>query len=535
LRPLPRVLPVGDSAVTVEFGDCIDPPLNARVRALDRAVTEDPVPGFLEAVPTHRSLLVLYDGRRLDFDTVRESLLLRAKGTAEDDARGVLRIIPTLYGGDAGPDLAEIARSLRLSEEEVIRLHAGRDYTAFMLGFTPGFAYLGPLTPGLASRRRSTPRLRVPRGSVAIAGSQTGVYPVDSPGGWNLLGQTSVRLFDPQAQPPALILPGDLVRFVPVDRLDPPETPYQPRVRGTGRVVQVLDGGLFTTVQDSGRREYRRMGVAGAGPMDPPALRRANLLVGNPQGAAALECTLTGPTLRFCESVHFALTGADLGAVLERADLGEWTVPLGARVFARPENVLRFRGRRRGSRGYLAFEGGVEVPLVLASSSTDVPGAFGGFEGRALRAGDLLPLGPRQRSGEVPPPSLEISGEATLRVVLGPQHDQLEPLATFLQEPYTLATTSDRTGSRLLGPPLSHRGSAEIVSDGMVMGSVEVAADGQPMVMMADCPTTGGYPKVATVITVDLPLLAQLVPGEGRVRFAAVSVEEAQRQLRKSR
>jgi KipI family sensor histidine kinase inhibitor len=504
------------------------------VRALDRALAAAPFDGFLEAVPSYRALLVLYDAGRVGFSELRDVLLARA-AAPEDAPPGRLHGVPTHYGGDDGPDLAEVAHSHGLTEAQVIALHGSVDYTAFMLGFTPGFAYLGVLPAALDTPRRATPRVRLRAGSVAIAGRQTAVYPVPSPGGWHLLGRTSLRLFDPALDPPALIRPGDRVRFVPVPELEEAAPPALPSSAGGSAAIEVVEGGLLTTVQDLGRPGYRRFGVTAGGPVDARSHRLANRLVGNPEGAAGLECTVAGPALRFLCAAHFAVTGADLGAVLQRADLGDWPVPLATRLFARPGNMLRFTGRRSGCRAYLAFAGGIDVPVVLGSRGTDLAGGFGGQEGRALRAGDLLAVGEEPgRAGPEAPPAAIVSGAPTVRVVLGPQHDHLTEasLAAFLAAPYAVLATSDRVGCRLSGPRLAHRGPAEIVTDGMVAGSIQIPPDGQPIVMMADAPTTGGYPKLGTVIEADLPLLAQVMPGEGEVRFVAVSVEEAQRARR---
>ena len=532
MKAYPRVLPLGDSAATVELGDGIDPALNARVVALDRALARSPFAGLREAVPTYRALLVLYDPARAAFTEVRDALLARAAAVPEALPRGRLHEIPTRYGGEDGPDLAAVARDHGLAEAQAIALHSSVAYTAFMVGFTPGFAYLGLLPEALEVPRKATPRVRVPAGSVAIAGRQTAVYPVASAGGWHLLGRTSLLLFDPALVPPALIRPGDRVRFVPVPELPEPAPPARPAPRTGTAAIEVVEGGLLTTVQDGGRASHRRFGVTGAGPMDTRSHRLANRLVGNAEDAAGLECTVSGPVLRFERPVHFAIAGADLGATLQRADLGDWPVPLGTRVLARPGNVLAFAGRRAGCRAYVAFAGGVDVPVVLGSRSTDFAAGFGGLDGRALRAGDRLALGESPPRPFVESPATSIAAETpTVRVVLGPQHDLLTDasIADFLAAPYAVLSTSDRVGCRLSGPRLQHRGPAEIVTDGMVAGSIQVPPDGQPIVMMADGPTTGGYPKLATVITADLPLLAQVTPAEGGVRFAVVSVEEAQR------
>jgi biotin-dependent carboxylase-like uncharacterized protein len=438
--------------------------------------------------------------------------------------------VPTLYGGDAGPDLAALARARGLEERALVQLHASCEYTAFMLGFKPGFAYLGLVPPQLECARHKTPRVRVPAGSVGLAGRQTGIYPVASPGGWQLIGRTSLRLFDPFREEPALIAPGDRVRFCPVAELREPETRTPPPHPKPAPVALVREPGLLTTVQDGGRAGHRRLGVSRAGPLDSPAHAAANRAVGNASGAAALECTVSGPVLEFLAPVRFAVTGADLGAVLERADLGLWPVPLGAGVLARPGNLLRFAGRRSGCRTYLALQGGIDVPAVLGSLATDLQSGFGGLSGRALRAGDELAVARATGSGA----SAESAAAAphattvSVRVVLGPQADHFDAssIARFLSSSFRLGATSDRVGCRLEGEPLRHQGPAEILSDGMLPGSIQVPPDGQPIVMLHDGPTTGGYPKIATVITADLPLLAQLVPGEGEVRFEEVQLED---------
>jgi antagonist of KipI len=525
LTEYPRVRPVGDTALTVEFGDSVDARMNASVRALDRHLAEHPWPGMIESVPTYRSLLVTYDPSQTSFVAMAEACRARAGLTAGSLAPGPLRTIPTVYGGDDGPDLAEVAAACDLSEDEVIRLHTSQEFAAFMLGFMPGFAYLGSLPEALALPRRATPRLHVPAGSVAIAGRQTGIYPRSSPGGWRLIGRTRARLFDPYAEPATLIAPGDRVRFVRVPELTADEG--RPTLSPTKASPSVLVAapGLLTTVQAAARRGHRRLGVAGAGPLDATAHAAANRAVGNTASEAALEVTLVGPALRFLRSSRVAIAGGDLGAFLERSDLGAWEIPLGHAFLARPDNVLRFRERRAGCRAYVAFAGGIDAPFVLGSRSTDLSGGFGGHEGRALRAGDLLSLGTHDggRAVTAVPPAYELA-VATLRVVLGPQDEHFTPetMRRFLAETYSLGVESDRVGCRLKGTAITAAGPSEIVSDGMVPGSVQVPPDGRPIVALAEGPTTGGYPKIATVIRADLDRLAQLVPGEGRVRFLAV-------------
>ncbi len=518
----PRVLPVGDGGATLELGDRLDLELGARVRALDRGLLERPFPGFIESVPTYRSLLVVFDASLTSFDEVSAWLLSLLPTSGGKLSAGVLHRLPTLYGAEHGPDLESVARSCGLAPGDVVARHAGTEYTAMMLGFVPGFAYLGLLPAELEIPRRATPRMRVSAGSVAIAGRQTGVYPAATAGGWNLIGRTAAPLFDPFRAEPALIRPGDRVRFEPVEAPLPTQATRRPSSAGAGGVIDVEKPGLLTTVQDRGRRGHRRQGVSAAGALDWPALATANRVLGNSENAAGLECTVAGPRLRFRASIAFAIAGADLGAVLERDDRGPWPVPAGAHVLARAGNILAFGGRRSGCRAYIAFAGGLEVASVLGSRATDLAGGFGGVDGRALRAGDLLAVGPAPAGfGAAEQLGATPAARVCARVILGPQADDFDAatLERFLSEEWRVGAASDRAGLRLEGETLSHRGPAEIVSDGMLPGCIQIPPDGRPILMLADAPTTGGYPKLASVVSADLPCLAQLFPGEGRLRF----------------
>ena len=217
----PRLLPAGDSAIVVEFGDGIDLGINARVRLLQHALGTDAHAGIVETVPTYRSLMVHYDPMVLRRESL-ESIIVAAAGRLPEESRETARTveIPVTYGGEAGPDLADVAAIAGLDLQAVVDLHAGGDYVVFMLGFMPGFPYLGGLPSSIATPRLATPRTVVPAGSVGIAGAQTGIYPTESPGGWRLIGRTPVRLFDPLQSPPALLEAGDHVRFVPVGQAD---------------------------------------------------------------------------------------------------------------------------------------------------------------------------------------------------------------------------------------------------------------------------------------------------------------------------
>jgi len=518
----PRVLAVGDRAVTVELGNSLDEETVGRVRALDERVREACIDSLLEAVPTYASLLVIYDRLRLSFRDLRDLLLGLAANLPSSAAAGRLIEIPALYDGE---DLDEAARVCGLSRDSVAAIHAGRDYSVLMLGFSPGFAYMGFVDERLRLPRRKTPRTRVPAGAIAVAGPQTGIYPRALPGGWNLLGRTSRTLFDPSrslSEGPSLLMPGDRVRFVPTMTLE--AAPPPPQVVYSGMGVKVLDPGILTTVQDGGRPGLRRVAVPRTGFADAAAARRANACVGNPPDAEVIEVCAPGLKLFFEKTAFFAIAGAAVTADLERADLygGSMPVPMNVGIRTRESNVLTLRKIDGSARAYVAIAS-MEAPRILGSASVDLGSSFL----RPLATGDRLSVG-RFDSDRVRREPLPASPRAdTVRVILGPQEHNFNATAveTLLSTSWLVGLDSDRVGARLDGKHLSHAGPSEIISDGMVPGCIQIPPDGRPIVMLADCPTTGGYPKIACVVTDDLGIVAQAIPGRTPIRFAAVRVD----------
>lgn len=212
-----RFLPCGDQAVTVEWGSTIDEHINRQVHAFARKVEELSHPAIIEVVPTYRSATVHYRPEVLSYEELNQLLAPLAQGSAEEGEELPVVEIPVCYGGEYGPDLEEVAQHCSLTPEEVIARHTAPTYRIYMLGFTPGFPYLGGMDPSIAAPRRKEPRIHIPAGSVGIAGEQTGVYPIVSPGGWQLIGRTPLRLFDPQREQPILLSAGAGIRFVPID------------------------------------------------------------------------------------------------------------------------------------------------------------------------------------------------------------------------------------------------------------------------------------------------------------------------------
>lgn len=212
-----RFLPCGDQAVTVEWGSTIDEHINRQVHAFARKVEALSHPAITEVVPTYRSATVHYRPEVFSYEELNQLLTPLAQGSAEEAEELPVVEIPVCYGGEYGPDLEEVAQHCSLTPEEVIARHTAPTYRIYMLGFTPGFPYLGGMDPSIAAPRRKEPRIQIPAGSVGIAGEQTGVYPIVSPGGWQLIGRTPLRLFDPQREQPILLSAGAGIRFVPID------------------------------------------------------------------------------------------------------------------------------------------------------------------------------------------------------------------------------------------------------------------------------------------------------------------------------
>ncbi len=299
--------------------------------------------------------------------------------------------------------------------------------------------------------------------------------------------------------------------------------------------LRVLAPGLMTTVQDLGRPGWQHLGVPVSGALDPVSLRAANRLAGNAPGMGALEIAYHGPTLRVeAESVRIAVAGGPAPIEILPAENGGsgWRLAMFESARLRRGQVVRIGALTGSAVLYLAVEGGFAVAPVLGSQSTLTRAAIGGFEGRALRAGDALPL--RQQAAaerdEVMMPAPNLRPPARVRVVLGPQDDHFTEagLRALLASTYTVSRASDRMGMRLDGPPLEHSGKGNnIVSDGIATGAIQVPGNGLPIVLLADRQTTGGYPKVATVISADVPVLGRMTPGS-KVAFAAVGIEAAE-------
>jgi allophanate hydrolase len=295
--------------------------------------------------------------------------------------------------------------------------------------------------------------------------------------------------------------------------------------------LEVINSGSHTTIQDLGRTGFRDVGVPSSGPLDHISFRLANSLVGNPVNTPSLEILMLGPTLKvLADSVRIALVGGD--ASVEIGSGSGRRIPSGQSARLSSGDVLRIPPLGNTVCAYLAIEGGFHIPPVLGSASTYPRGRIGGIEGRRLQPRDLAPIKQnkaRLRAESVMARPLDLGLDQPIRVILGPQADYFskEAIETFLSADYVVSPQSDRMGYRLKGPTLIHTKGYNIISDGIVTGAIQVPGSGQPIILMVDNPTTGGYPKIATIISADIPVVGRRSPGR-KVRFVAVEVEEAQ-------
>jgi len=565
------VEPFGDTAVLVSrLG-------RADVRAVAAALRRAGHRGVLDVVGGLGSVLVVLDPHVLPLDDALAWLGLpdawRDPGTSSADtltARDGSRqiVVPVAFGG---PDTDEVCSVAGIEPEELEALLTSADLTVATVGFSPGFAYLEGLPPPLDSvPRKPRPRPVVPAGSVALAAGYAAVYPQATPGGWQLIGRSALRLFDPSAPPYALLQPGDRVRFArdteartgsrrgtepiteeaaPVSAVisvrSRPEAraPLRPRP-GSRPALLVEQPGVLSVVQDGGRRGLAHLGVPDAGPADPLAHGLANRLLGNAPDAAAVEIVARGPAIRALRDVFAAVVGAGPLVKVDGREVGHSHV-----VPVSRGQRLEVGSLEGGFRTYLAVAGGVLAPAVLGSRSTDTLTWLGPGP---LKAGDELEVGDSGEARLGDHLSAEVSALLagalvrahatttstgstawTVRVVEGPHAAWLEAgLASLCRVPFTVSATSDRTGIRLEphGSPLARR-PGEVESQGMVTGAVQVPPDGRPIALGPDHATLGGYPVVAVIVRTDLWVLGQCRGGD-TIRFTPVDLGAAARAFR---
>ncbi len=520
-----RFLPVNRHTLLVELPGLDD------TLALLASLQKTPVHGVEELVPAARTILVQFRASATSAAQVVRDIASRTLGE-QTERSDVLVEIPVHYNGE---DLGDVARLLGISEEEVIRRHTGSEYTVAFTGFAPGFGYLVGGDPIFDVPRRSSPRTRVPAGSVALAGNFSAVYPQASPGGWQLIGVTQTPMWDLSREHPALLQPGYRVRFVDAATLpaaaststassgcQPAQAAPAPRPRADmhgDAALLVRATGLLTVFQDTGRHGQAGQGVSASGAMDQAALKTANRLVGNASDIAALETVGGGLRLESRGETVVAVTGADAPVTITTSGGRRWDAPRYAPVALADGDTLAIGQPRAGARCYVAARGGFSVAPVLGSCATDTLANVGPA---ALKAGDVLRLhGPAARhivaDAQLPPEGLPtLDEDVVLDIEFGPRTDWFtaQALDLLCSQRWQVTPQSNRVGLRLNGEtPLSRTVTAELPSEGTPLGALQVPANGQPVLFLADHPLTGGYPVIACIAPYHLDRAGQIPVG----------------------
>ncbi len=532
----PQIFPLSETAITIQWGHRMDENVHLQVLHLDYIIRQNPFPGFVETVPAYASLTIFYQPELLT--TAQAHPFLWIKEYVEQlihEISGVLPFtknvvsIPVCYDEAFGYDLDAVAAARGISKETLIALHQQKEYKVYMMGFLPGFAYLGALDDAIATPRKPTPRALVEAGSVGIAGHQTGIYPLPSPGGWQIIGRTPCNLFNPAKTNPFLLKTGDTVQFYAISK----EAFYQiknaekeappPAKRDETADAVLLKAGVYSTIQDNGRPGLRAYGVPAGGAMDSVAHQVANALVGNAPHAATIECTMGGLQVQFNKEVDIALTGG--GA----AFINGKKIDFCRRHTVLKNDLLEIKFTPPGLRSYLAVRGGFASELVMGSKSMSPIVGIGSplKKDAGLWFDRDFSSGTTKTAGNFTLPTID--GPTIIRVCQGPEYQRMTEVSRrqFYSQPLVLSNRCDRMGYHLQAEPLSLHDSCEMLSTAVTKGTIQLTPNGQLILLMSDCQTTGGYPRVGQVAAVDLPLAAQLIPG-ATISFKSISFAEAE-------
>ena len=509
-----RFLPVNRNALMVELADLDD------TLALLASLQRTPVHGVEELVPAAKTILVYFRASATTAAQVVSEIASR-KLDARTERSDVLVEIPVHYNGE---DLADVAQILGISEAEVIARHTDSEYTVAFTGFAPGFGYLSGGDPIFNVPRRSSPRTKVPAGSVALAGTFSAVYPQASPGGWQLIGVTETPMWDLSRDLPALLQPGYRVKFVDAATL--PAAASAPAVSASATAADsasnnallVRATGLLTVFQDTGRHGQAGQGVSASGAMDQVALKTANRLVGNASHVAALETVGGGLQLKSRGDNVVAVTGADAPITITTSQGQRWNVSRYAPIALADGDTLSIAQPVAGARCYVAVRGGFNIAPVLGSCSTDTLAHVGPA---ALKVGDVLTVQAATHhvvgDTALPPDDLPtLQDDVVLDIEFGPRTDWFTPEAIELlcTQRWQVTPQSNRVGLRIAGEvPLSRTITAELPSEGTPLGALQVPANGQPVLFLADHPLTGGYPVIACVAPHHLDRAGQIPVG----------------------
>ncbi len=502
--------------------------------ALNEALLQNGFEGFIETVPAYTTATVYYNPAII-YKKIKSSPFCFVKKYIENLAEGISLpdkskaetiTIPVCYEDEFAPDISFIAKEKNISKEEVIGMHSSALYKVYMIGFSPGFPYMGIVNDAIAVPRKNTPRPMVEAGSVGIAGKQTGIYSFNTPGGWQIIGKTPLQLFDTGKEKPSLLKPGDTVQFLPISseefykekKLTSAKNDELKNTDETAGEIKAIikKPGIATTIQDAGRFGFQSSGVVTGGAMDLFAYRTANLLVGNDNDAAAIEIIFGNTEIVFEQDALIAACGRGANLFINGEAAPAWKT-----IAVKKGLLLFFKNNNEGARMYLSVAGGWYVKKIMNSSSTYLSAGLGGYNGRALQQGDVLKAGNKLSainqnifssfsqdknftvaSWGIQAPDFFDYNVKTIRVIKAPEQDWFDEssLQNFYSSAFIISNAADRMGYRLSGGAMIKKEPKELLSTAVTKGTIQVTPDGNMILLMSDSQTTGGYPRIAQVI-----------------------------------
>lgn len=547
------ILNLGDAALLLDFRESVDPlsgihQLCALLFSASPRWLKDTIPGM-------DSLLISLHFENTDYQATRaaaraqievllESLHKDKKVTIENE---IVHRVRVCYDPELAPDLLASAEKCKLPLREFINRHKNSEIRVDILGFMPGFPYCSGLDPSLRLPRLESPRTAVPKGSVAIAELQTGIYPKPTPGGWNVIGRTPDILFDPRNERPSLLNPGDRLEFIEIDlnefnkiTLAQEAKASQQKVSSISKnsAIEVLSPGLLTTIQGQPRYGFAHLALSAGGPMDKESARLANALLGNSEDLAGLEITGTGPKLLFHQDTWVAWVGAQCLGLIDGQSF-----PGNRPVYIRKDQILSFSSMTQGYRIFLAVSGGIESEFILGGRGSHLSAGIGE---KAVQKGDFLYLPQAHLAQEkslfknlnysglnypkwsIASPALPGKSIQMIKAIPSIHFNLLSSTeqALLWKTTWSVSSQSNRMGMRLDSDFKISKPMTGIASQGICFGTIQLPPSGQPILMLAEHATTGGYPRLLETISSERSSLAQLRPGS-KIQFVPVTLEEA--------
>ena len=547
------ILDLGDAALLVDFQGYPEP--LSQIHQLAKLLSSRSPHWLLDLIPGIDSLFLAlkfsdysYQDTRAAAKAEIEAMLSNLFSDRKPEIKNeVVHRIRVCYDPELAPDLLASAKRCKLSVREFINRHKNSKIHVDILGFMPGFSYCSGLDPKLKLPRLESPRTNVPAGSVAIAELQTAIYPQPTPGGWNIIGRSPDVLFDPSRSHPSLLMAGDCVEFVEIDLAEFRKIEAQNLMKvgraaiksqAASHTIEVISPGLQTTIQCLPRYGFAHLALSAGGPMDQESARLANALLGNPTDAAGLEIVGAGTKLLFHEDTWVAWVGARCISQIN----GD-VVPSNRPVFLPKGAILSFESMLQGYRIFLALSGGIDSEFILGGRGSHLSAGIGG---RVLQKGDILnlpyakdvcqrPLIEKLSEAKIAHPKWSIASPAlpgkSLELIKVVPSIHLDVLSSAEQEAlwkviWTISSQSNRMGMRLESDFKVSSPIVGIASQGIWFGTVQLPPSGQPILMMAEHQTTGGYPRLMEIVSSERSKLAQLRPGH-KIQFLPITLDEA--------